>query len=172
MSISSTSGSGRWFTRSRHLDAARSLPLLARCARLSSDGVAEPSTTRRLRQLGPHHGDIARVVARTSLPACSCESCSSSTMIRPRSRHRRKDGRARADHDARLAAPDAMPLLGALFRRERGVQQRDFVAEGAMELRRRRGRQADLRHQQNGGPARARARAASRPCRPRFCLSR
>ncbi len=44
---------------------------------------------------------------------------------------RREDGRAGADDDARFAAADAIPLLGALVGRERGVQQRHAVAEGA-----------------------------------------
>ena len=45
--------------------------------------------------------------------------------------HRRREDRgARADHDARLTAPDAVPLLRALLRRERGVEHRDLIAKG------------------------------------------
>ncbi len=62
----------------------------------------------------------------------------------------RKDGGARADDDARFAATDAVPLLRTLLRRKCGVEHRNLIAEGMVELRSSRRRQADLRHQQNG----------------------
>ena len=50
---------------------------------------------------------------------------------------RREDGRARADRDARLARAQPPPLVVALALAERGVQQRDRVAEARLEARRR-----------------------------------
>ena len=99
-------------------------------------------------QLGAHHGHVARVVARrlfllVALVVLLVHENQAEI------RHGRKDGRARADHDGRIAAPDAPPLLAALLRRERGVQQRDLVAEGGVEQAGRLRREADLRHQQN-----------------------
>ncbi len=66
---------------------------------------------------------------------------------------RREDGRAGADHDARFSTPDAVPLLGALVGRERGVQQGHAGAEGRVQLSRHGRGEADLGHQQNGRAA-------------------
>ena len=74
-------------------------------------------------------------------------------MIRPSFSTRREYRRTGADHDARFSMPDAMPLLGALAGRERGVQQRDVVPNAAVQLAGHRGSEADLGHQQNGGPS-------------------
>ena len=50
---------------------------------------------------------------------------------------RREDGRARADRDPRLAGAQPPPLVVALALAERGVQQRDGVAEARLEAARR-----------------------------------
>ena len=60
-------------------------------------------------------------------------------------RHRREDGRARADDDPRLAGAQPPPLVVALAVRERGVQQRDRVAEARLEAGDGLRRQRDLR---------------------------
>ena len=169
MSISSTSGSGRWLHALVHLDQ-RVLAALGVVPGFERwRGGAEDDW--RLRELGAHHGDVARVVARilfllVGRVVLFVDDDEAEVG------DGREDGRARADDDARFAAADAMPLLGALVRRERGVEQRDLVAEGGVELRGHGGRQADLRHQQNGGAIRDRARAASRRGRRRSCRSR
>ena len=78
----------------------------ATLCRLSSDGVAEPSTTARR--------GAARAAARgrapnSGTPSCCLydASCSSSTTIEPGRAQRRKHRRARADHDRRRAAARA-----------------------------------------------------------------
>ena len=43
--------------------------------------------------------------------------------------HGREHGRARADHNPRLSAFDAMPLLGPFLIRERRMKNRYFLAE-------------------------------------------
>ena len=73
-----------------------------------------------------------------------------------RSEHRR----ARSHRDARFAAADAVPLLGALVIGERRVQDGDLFAKDSVQIGGNARRQADLRHQQN----RAAPRAASTCC--------
>ena len=67
-----------------------------------------------------------------------------------RSRHRRKDGRARAYHNVGLAVADVLPLLGALVVAERGMQDGNLVAEDLVQIGGHGGREPDLRHQQDG----------------------
>ena len=62
-----------------------------------------------------------------------------------------EDRGARADDHARVAALDAVPLLGALLVGERGVQDGDFVAEDLMQIGGDGGRQTDFRDEQDGG---------------------
>ena len=92
--------------------------------------------------------------------------------MRPRFVDGREDGGAGADDDAGFAAADAMPLLGALVRRERGVQQGDLGAEGVMQLRGHGGREADLGDEEDGGFALVESAAAWRRDRRRSCRSR
>ncbi len=66
---------------------------------------------------------------------------------------RREDGRAGADHDARFSAAYAIPLLGALIGRKRGVQEGHAGAEEGMQLTRHRWGETNLRNQQNGAAA-------------------
>jgi len=61
--------------------------------------------------------------------------------------HRRKDCRARTDDDARLAAPNAMPLLGTFVGRQGRVQHCHLFAKGRKHLPCHRRRKANLRHQ-------------------------
>ncbi len=68
-------------------------------------------------------------------------------------RGRCEDGGAGTDHDARFPAPDAIPLLGALVRRERGMQEGHAGAKGGVQLSRHRWGKTNLRDQQNGGAA-------------------
>ena len=60
---------------------------------------------------------------------------------------RREDGGARADGDPRLAGAQAPPLVVALALAERGVQQRDGVAEARLEAPDGLRRERDLRHE-------------------------
>ena len=62
---------------------------------------------------------------------------------------RREDRRARADGDPRLAGAQAAPLVVALALRQRGVQQRDGVAEAGGEARDGLRRERDLRHERD-----------------------
>ncbi len=65
--------------------------------------------------------------------------------------NRREDRGTSADDHARVAALDAMPLLGALFVGERGVQDGNFVAEDLVQIGGDRRREADFRDEENGG---------------------
>ena len=66
--------------------------------------------------------------------------------------HRREDGRARADDDARLLGRDPLALVTSLGIREPRVQERDRVAEAGAETAQRLRRQRDLRHQHDRRP--------------------
>ncbi len=102
----------------------------------------------RARQLGAHHGHVARVVARRLLLLVALVVLlvhQNQAQIR----RGRKDRRARAHHDRRIAAPDAPPLLAALLGRKRGVQQRHLLPEGRVQQAGRLRRQPDLRNQQD-----------------------
>ncbi len=104
---------------------------------------------------GPHDGDIAGVVAGNLLLLVGrvvlfVDDDQAQVLDRG------EDGRAGADDNARFAAADAIPLLGALVGGERGVQQGHAGAEGGVQLRRHGRSEADLRDQQNG-------RAAGKP---------
>ena len=61
-----------------------------------------------------------------------------------------KDRRTRSYHNVRLAAADALPLLGALVVAEGGVENSDFVAENLMQIGGHGGCETDFGHQQNG----------------------
>jgi len=71
----------------------------------------------------------------------------------PQIAHRREDRRARPHPDHRLPAPQPPPLLGPLAVVEGRVQDRHPVAEAGVKLAGHRGRQRDLRHQQQRPPA-------------------
>ena len=133
MSTSSTAGSGRSMHAVEHLDAGVAAALgvgpgfeRGRGGAEDDDGVVE---------LGAHHGDVAAVVARRLFLLVA-----GVVLLVDEDEaevgHGREDGGARADDDAGLAAADAVPLLGALVGRERGVQQGDLGAEGGEHLRR------------------------------------
>ena len=62
----------------------------------------------------------------------------------PRFAHGREDSRARADDDARLAALQASPLVEALARGQRRVEDGDGVAEVRAQAAREDGRQSDF----------------------------
>ena len=127
------------------------LPAAEFC-QLSSEGVAEPITTTRGFDLGAHDGHVAGVVAGRLLLLVALV-----VLLVHQNQaelgHGREDGRAGADDDGRIATPDAPPLLAALFRGQRGVQQRDFVAKGRVQQADALRRQADLRNQQDGREA-------------------
>jgi hypothetical protein len=100
-------------------------------------------------QLGPHHGHVAGVVARRLLLLVTLVVLlihQDQTQIGRGG----KDGRAGADDDGRVSAANAPPLVAALLRRERGMEQRDFLAEGLVEQAYRLRREADLGNQQDG----------------------
>jgi hypothetical protein len=61
--------------------------------------------------------------------------------------HRREDRRARADRDAGLARAQPPPLVVALALPQRGVQQRDGVAEAGLEAAHGLRCEGDLGHQ-------------------------
>ena len=48
--------------------------------------------------------------------------------------HRREDGGARAYHNVGLAVADAFPLLGPLVVAERGMEDRNLVAEDLVQI--------------------------------------
>ena len=103
-----------------------------------------------IRHLGAHDGNVAGVVARRFFLLVG------GVLLfvdddQSEIGHRREDCRARADHHARVAALDAMPLLGAFFVGERGVQDGDFVAENLMQVGGDGGREADFRDEEDGG---------------------
>ena len=56
-----------------------------------------------------------------------------------------KDCRPRTDDHARVAAFDAVPLLGALAVRQRGVQDGNFIAEDLVEVGRDGGSETNFR---------------------------
>ena len=140
MSSTRTGGSGRPSARSRSSSRGSA-------CQVSGRGVAEPDQQRRA---GPRARARRPPAARRSAGrprACRTLSCSSSTTTRPRPLDRREDRRARADRDPRLARAQPPPLVVALALAERGVQQRDGVAEARLEAPDRLRRQRDLRHE-------------------------
>ncbi len=102
-----------------------------------------------IRHLGAHHGDVAGVVARRFFLLVR----GIVFFVDDDQREigdRGEDRGARADDHARVAALDAMPLLGALLVGERRVQDGNFVAEDLMQIGGDGGREADFRDKQNG----------------------
>ena len=114
---------------------------------LSSEGVADPSTTTRLVQLRAHHRDIAPVIARRLLLLVA-QSCSSSTMIRPRF----TIGANTAERVPTTIRASPRRMLCHCSARSSGVSCECSSATSSAERRehlpRHRGRQPDLRHQQ------------------------
>ena len=109
--------------------------------------MAEPSTTHRARGLRAHDGDIAAVVARrvllfVALVVLFVDHYQAEIL------YRCKDARPRSNHHGSYAGPDSAPLLGALGIVKCGMQNSNAVAEAVKELTGHRGRQSDLRHQQ------------------------
>ena len=80
----------------------------------------------------------------------------------PRVRDRREGRRPRPDHGARLPGAHAIPGVGALALRERGVENRGLFGELPRELPREDGGERDLRHQPDGAATR-RERLADGP---------
>ncbi len=72
----------------------------------------------------------------------------------PRVRDRREGRRPRPDHGPRLPRAHAIPGVGALAFRERGVKNGGLVGKLARELPGENGRERDLRHQPDGAASR------------------
>ena len=156
MSIISTSGRGRCSTRSGNSTSAYLFFFALKYD--SSDGVAEPRTTAAFAILARIDRDVAGMVARRLFLLVR----RIVLFVDDDQREigdRREDSRTRAHDHARFAALDAMPLLRALFVGERGMQDRNFVAEDLMQIGGNGGREADFRNQKNGGAARFKHRA-------------
>jgi hypothetical protein len=86
-----------------------------------------------IRHLGAHHGNVAGVVARRFFLLVG------GVVFfvdddQGEIGDRGEDGGARADDHARIAALDAVPLLGAFFVGKRGVQDGNFVAEDLVQI--------------------------------------
>src|SRR5262249_22988894 len=113
-------------------DAAREdhaiVPARPRVLRRLERWRRSPEYDERLLEPSAHDGDVASVIPRRFF-----------LLVRrvvflidndePDVLERREHGRARADHDADLAAPDAMPLVVPLTRRKPAVLDRHGVAE-------------------------------------------
>ncbi len=99
-------------------------------------------------KLGPHHRNIARVVARRLLLLVALVVFLIDEN-QPQIGRRRKDGRSRTYYNSRLAALDAPPLLAAFLRRKRRVQQRHALPKRRIQQADHLRREADLRNQQD-----------------------
>ena len=144
-----TSGMGRSAMRSGNSSSVY-LPDDA-LKRLSRLGVADPSTTQAF-------AACARTMA-TSRPLYRGVLFLLVTGVvlfidhdQPQIPHRRKHAGSRSDHHARAACANSAPLIGALGIAEGAVQNGHPIAEARVELPRHRGRQRDLRHQQQRAP--------------------
>ena len=84
------------------------LPSCAAC-QLSSDGVAEPSTSGIFSELARCSGHVAGVIPRLFVLLERC-SCSSSMTISPRFWRGGKDGAARPDDDLHFAGGNPLPM--------------------------------------------------------------
>ena len=98
-------------------------------------------------ELGTHHRNVAPVIARRLLLLVA------RVMFlihndQAQIDHRRKHGRPRPDDDSRLAAANPVPLLCALVGRQLRMQHRYLALKRRIHLSRHRGRQANLRDQQ------------------------
>ena len=103
-----------------------------------------------IRHLGAHDGDVAGVVARRFFLLVG----GVVLFVDDDEREigdRREDRRARADDHARVAALDAVPLLGAFAIGERGVQDGNFVAEDLVQVGGDGGSQTDFGDKEDGG---------------------
>ena len=116
---------------------ARDSGRLPTLCRVSSDGVAEPSTTGTPASLRPHHRQVARGVAQRALVLLERGVVLLVDDDEPELRHRREHGRARAD--ARRA-PAPLKAARHAARRSRvaepGMQHRDRGVEALAEARR------------------------------------
>ena len=144
----STSGRGRCFNAIGQFDE-RVLALLRveigferRCRRTQDN--------HRIGHLGPHDSYVAGVVTGRFflfvggvLLFINNDQCQIG--------HWGENSRARTDDHARIAALDAMPLLGTLFVGERGMQDGNFIAEDLMQVGCNGGRQTDFGDKQDGG---------------------
>ncbi len=99
-----------------------------------------------------HDGDIAAVIARRFLLLVA-RVVLFVDHHQPQVLHRREHARARAHHHRRKACANSPPLLGALGVMEGGVQNGHAIAKALEELAGHRGRQRDLRHQQQRAAA-------------------
>ena len=113
---------------------------------VSGRGVAEPPSSRALRLVRAVLGDVTGVVARVALVLVGrvvlLVDDDQAELL-----DGREHGRARPDRDPRLADAQPAPLVVALAVGERGVQQRDGVAEAGGEPRHGLRRQRDLGHE-------------------------
>ena len=152
MSTTETDASGRSCTR-RSI-TSRVYRALAAFWLLSSDGVAEPSTTSAPSLRAAHDRHVAPVVARRLL-LLERRIVLFVDDDQPEFVERRKHGRARADDDRHLAPADAIPLIGALAVGQAAVLHRHAIAERVAKRRRHGGRQRDLRDEHEHRPAAA-----------------
>ena len=97
-------------------------------------------------ELSPHQGQVAAVVAHPlRLFVGTLVLLVDHDHAQPL--QRREQGRAGADHDHRLAAPDAAPLVETLAVGKPGVQDGDAAVEAALEAADQLRGERDLRHQ-------------------------
>ena len=140
-SRSMTSGSGRSSTRFGIVKTCNALR--SALCQLSSDGVAEPSKSECL-PAGPHHGDIAGMVARRR-SCLKLPSCSSSMTMSPSLRvaRRRRCGRRRPLAPGPRRPPPVPPRSASPRWLCSTATSPQATAEALDRLR----RQADLGHQ-------------------------
>ena len=138
-------GGSAWPAR-RGSDSRVNFPLATFC-RVSSDGVAEPSTTGAAGALRAQDREIARRVAKAALLLLERGVVFLVDDHDAEIRDRREHRRARAEHDARLARQALAPGRQPLGVGQRGVQQRQRHGEALAEARHQLRRETDLRHQ-------------------------
>ena len=140
MSSTRTGGSGRESTRVGQRQARQRVPRL-RARRGRADQQPRAGAARRARR-----PTVARVVAGVALVLVG-----GVVLLvdddQPEVRDRGEDGGARADGDPRLARAQPPPLVVALALPQRGVQQRDGVAEARLEAADGLRRERDLGHE-------------------------
>ena len=133
MSTSRTEGSlSPGPTREAH-DQPLVAALVARLCQLSSEGVADPSSTLAPLELAAPDGEVARRVARAFLLLVA-----GVVLLvdhdQFQARHRSEHRHARAEHDARRAAVRGQPAFQALRMGHAAVQRRHCTVAGAEAL--------------------------------------
>ena len=166
MSSTSTGGSGRPSTRSGSVRRGSSRQVSGRG--VARARTAAPRRCSRARSAATQPRVVARVALVLVGGVVLLVDDDQAEVARPARRPRERGP------TATRASPRAQPqpLVVALALAERGVQQRDGVAEARREARDGLRRQRDLRHEHDHARARARARARPRAGRPRSCPTR